>query len=724
MIASYRRFAFAVALISWGTVFAAPLELYVSPNGNNAWGGRVPAANPARTDGPVATLERAQELVRAARNQGARQGVIVWVQSGTYYLSRTLTLTDAESGVESAPTVFRAYRDEKPVLSGARPISAFKPFRGQIMQADLAAQGLGGRQFRQLFYRGQRQTLARYPNADPARPVSGGWAYVDGAPISKYANLPNDSKRALRIRAVDLRDWETVEGAEVFIFPRFNWWNNVLPVKTLNQKSRAITLGADASYAIRPGDRYFVQNLLAELDSPGEWYLDRKTSVLYFWPPGQPDDTSVSVPLLETVIEISGAQHVQIRGFRIEASDGPAVMVRNSTECLIAGNSITNVGGRAERTLYAVVVAGGTRNGVVGNDISQVGGGGILLSGGERRTLTSAGHYAENNHIYQTGVYYKQGTGIVVDGVGNRASRNLLHDMPRMAIALGGNNHVIEFNHIHHVNLETEDSGAIYAGGRDWLSPRGTLIRHNLIEDSLGFGFENGRWRTPHFAFGIYLDDNASGVDVFGNIVARSAWANIYLHNARDNLIENNLLIDGRDQQIRLMSFREPNTFLADMSRNYREYSTLPAWQAFRGFAGIAPEAATPMANNTFVRNVVSYGGRSAQYVWHRGLPVSETRFESNVVFSRDGPIAIDPSVLLAPAQWNEWQAMGFDRDSVRADPKVVTGPGVAPQLSAHSPAFGMGFKPIPTEMIGPYPSELRVSWPIVEPLVVRENLQ
>ena len=104
-----------------------------------------------------------------------------------------------------------------------------------------------------------------------------------------------------------------------------------------------------------------------------------------------------------------------------------------------------------------------------------------------------------------------------------------------MAITIGGNSHLIELNHLHHLNLETEDTGAIYGGGRDWLSPRGTVIRHNLIEDSVGFGFEDGRWRTPHFAFGIYLDDNASGVDVVGNIVARSSWANIYLHNARDN---------------------------------------------------------------------------------------------------------------------------------------------------------------------------------------------
>ena len=80
---------------------------------------------------------------------------------------------------------------------------------------------------------------------------------------------------------------------------------------------------------------------------------------------------------------------------------------------------------------------------------------------------------------------------------------------------------MIEYNHIRHVDLETEDTGAVYTGGRDWISSRGTVIRYNYFHDILGYGQENGRWVSPHFAWGVYLDDNTGGVDVIGNIVAR-----------------------------------------------------------------------------------------------------------------------------------------------------------------------------------------------------------
>ena len=593
------------------------------------------------------------------------------------------------------------------------------------MQADLASQGLGGRQLRQLVYQGQRQTLARYPNVDPSRPASGGWAYVDGVVVSKYVSRAEDSKRSLRLRANDIRDWTSVDGGEVFIYPRYNYWNFIFPIASFNRGAKTLTLGADSPWALRPGDRFFVQNLLAELDSPGEWYLDRKSSTLYFWPPGPLESANVTVPVLEAVVTIVGARYLQIRGFQIEANDTSAIYVRDSSDCVIAGNSIRNSGGRASPADYAVAVIGGERNGVVGNDIFDVGSGGILLRGGEQRSLSPGGHYAENNHIYRTGVLYKQGVGVVLEGVGNRASRNLLHDMPRMAIHVSGNDHVVELNRIHHVNLETEDTGAIYVVGVDWLSGRGTIIRNNVVADSVGFGFdfEAGRWRTPYMAFGIYLDDGASGVDVAGNIVERASWAAVYLHSARESVIENNLLLDSGLQQIRLMSFGATNPFLAEMSRNYREYSTSPAWGKYRGFLSAPPETALQMSNNTFARNVVAYGGPKAQYVWEQGMPMEATRFESNIVFDRDGPVSTSQAGVRKPLGWNEWQAKGMDRNSLVTDPKVTRTANGIPTLAPDSPAFGVGFQPIPVDRIGPYPSEDRASWPVVEPPTVREHL-
>ena len=71
------------------------------------------------------------------------------------------------------------------------------------------------------------------------------------------------------------------------------------------------------------------------------------------------------------------------------------------------------------------------------------------------------------------------------------------------------------------------------------------MIRYNYFHDILGYGQEDGKWVSPHFAWGVYLDDNTGGVDVIGNIVARCSRAGLHLHNGRDNLIENNIFVDG-----------------------------------------------------------------------------------------------------------------------------------------------------------------------------------
>ena len=51
---------------------------------------------------------------------------------------------------------------------------------------------------------------------------------------------------------------------------------------------------------------------------------------------------------------------------------------------------------------WGVKVFGGTKHGVVGCDIYQTGQGGIHLEGGDRKTLTPAEHYADNNHVHHT----------------------------------------------------------------------------------------------------------------------------------------------------------------------------------------------------------------------------------------------------------------------------------------------------------------------------------
>jgi hypothetical protein len=346
------------------------------------------------------------------------------------------------------------------------------PYRDEILQADLRAQGLEGVVFRQLIFAGRRQHLARYPNFDPQNPYGGGWAYADGKAVPMYAEVPGEDRRTLQYQVGDTREWAHPEEGEVFVFPRYNWWNNIVRIDSIDRDTRTIKLAGDCSYPIRPTDRYYVRNLFEELDSPGEWYLDRRTWTLYFWPPEPLRDRPVYVPTMRTILEFGpGTAHVTFHGFVFECCEGTAISMKETTGCRIAASIVRNVGDYGGS---GVAISGGKDNGVVGCDLHDIGRDAVTLSGGDRKTLTAAGNFADNNYIHHTGVFYKQGVGVSLSGVGNRASHNLIHDCPRFGIGFGGNNLVIEYNHIRHVNLETADTGAIYTGGRDWLG----IARH------------------------------------------------------------------------------------------------------------------------------------------------------------------------------------------------------------------------------------------------------
>jgi len=613
---------------------AAPATFFVARDGKDS--------SPGTEASPFATLERARDAVRALKQAGPlpEGGVTVFVRAGLYGIGPTLTLDAQDSGTATAPVVYRAYGDERPVIIGGRAITGWQVDHGGVLKADVAAQGFREVYFRQLLCNGQRMQLARYPNYDAENPVTGGWAYVDGEPVPMYADIPGEARNVLRYRQDDQREWAKPEEGEVMVFPRYNWWNDIIRLAAIDREKRTITLASDASYGIRPGDRYYVRNLAEELDAPGEWYLDRATWTLYFWPPPDADPATMTVcaPLVRTILELrAGTTNVTFRGFVFECSEGTAISLSATANCLIAASTIRNVGDYGGS---GVVVSGGTNNGVAGCDIHDVGRDAVSLDGGNPDTLEPAGNYADNNYLHHTGVFYKQGVGVAVSGVGNRVSHNLIHDCPRFGIVWGGNDHVFEFNEIRHVDLETADCGAIYSWQVDW-SKRGTEIRYNYLHDIIGFGQENGKWTSPHFNWGVYLDDGTCGTHVHGNIVARTILGGAHVHGGRDNVIENNVFIDGRDSQMQYSGYVKGGHPVPMMTETWNKFHGTPAYEKYPGYPELTRglEDAWEMAGNKFRRNIVCYSEPGARLYAHGNLPFDRTGSDYNVIWHDGQPI-------------------------------------------------------------------------------------
>lgn len=707
------------------------INLYVALNGNDAWSGKLAKPNSAGTDGPFATLERARNEVRNLRSDGNQNDPItVFVRGGIYELKETLKFDAQDSGSPDAPIIYRAYKQEEPIIIAGKQITGFIPHNGNILKSDVSSQGFEGIYFRQLLCNGMRMHLARYPNFDPENPYGGGWAYADGEPVSMGAQIPGENKYTMQYKTQDARNWSRPEEGEVFVFPRYNWWNNIVRIKSIDSEGRIITLAGDCSYPIRPTDRYYVQNLFEELDSPGEWYLDKETWILYFWPPEDvdPEEMVVYAPVSRTILELGeGAANITLRGFTFECCEGTAITLKDTTNCLIAGNTIRNVG---DYRGSGVSVNGGTNNGVVGNDIYEIGSHGISIGGGDRITLTPAENYADNNYIHHVGVSYKQGVGISINGCGNSAAHNLIHDGPRMGILFSGNNLVIEYNHIRHMNLETADTGAVYTGGRDWISSRGTIIRYNYFHDILGYGQEDGKWVSPHYAWGIYLDDNAGGIDVIGNIVARCVRGLIHLHSGRDNLIENNIFMDGKLQQVEYNGWTKTHSYwqnhMKTMVEGYESVIDQPVWKKMRNMHIHPNEATLPnglvMTGNLFRKNIIYYHDPDAKLLKLRSVPFDHNSWESNLYWHQGLPLSVPLKDVPKESEWGSWLEMGQDQGSIIADPLFEDAENEDYRLRDDSPAFKIGFQQIPVDKIGPYRDELRASWPIIEAEGAREK--
>ncbi|NUQ64690.1 MAG: right-handed parallel beta-helix repeat-containing protein [Pirellulales bacterium] len=740
--------ASVLMLLGAGRIVSAA-ELFVAPNGKDAWSGTLPAPDKDGRDGPFATLLRARDELRRLKAAGKLgQGAVVHFRAGTYRLTAPLALGPADAGTPQAPIVWQAYENEKVVLTGSLPVGGFKPFQGRILVADLKGTALEKVVFRQLFFRGQRQVMARYPNADPADPHFGQWAYVlavDPAPPTNRSvsdNIPQAKDHFTATADVIKPSWEKIARAEIAIHPAYGWAWNIVPLKSVDRQSGAIGLAHPVSYGLMIGDRYFVQNLLAELDAPGEWYLDCDQARLYFWPPADLSSGEVSVPVTDSLVSVDGAAGVTLRGLTIEGCSGAAVTFKNCEGCLVAGCTIRNTG------LWGVSIAGGHGTGAAGNDIFATGAGGVNINAGDRRTLTRGDCYADNNYIHHIAAFQRTyNTGVNLSGVGNRASHNLIHDCYHQGLLVGGNDHVVEYNVVHHTNLGSEDTGGLYMSSRDFTQ-RGTIIRHNVFHHVGGFGKANSwnpvrngqvEFHYPAFTWGIYLDAPESGCTVFGNVLYSVPVCGLFNHEGRDNRWENNIIVDAPAFQISSGNYPD----LDELSYSY--IRTLRDKGGYGTYLEHYPELATytddPATHHTcapgsFSRNIIYYtaGGapmmrwrnktawQDGQLVWtfSGGKPAfARFEFDNNCLYAPP-ELPLKFSLTLRPdaarlLDWHQWRAQGKDAHSLLADPKFIDPARHDYRLQPDSPALKLGFQPIPLDKIGPYQDPLRASWPIVE---------
>jgi parallel beta-helix repeat protein len=551
------------------------LVLHVSPDGA--------ADGDGSASRPFATPAQARDALRVL-GRGPAAGATVCLAGGRYPMAESLTLDQRDSGEPEAPIRYTARPAETPRLNGGVPVpaAAFAPVadplvrqrlataaRDHVVVADLAALGvrdcgrieqhdfsLRSTVAPELFVNGVSQRLARYPSQGE---LETGRVVDPGGYPRACMDLPRDERPACSAREfarpptfgyLDPRPerWASLDDVWMSGQWAYNWADGTLQIGALDREAQTITTTRASMYQVHPERPYHYFNVLDELDTPGEFYLDRVHRRLYLYPEGDLADAEIELSLLaDPVVRLDGASHVRISDLVVEVGRGDGIVIRGGEDCGVERVTARRLGG------HGIVVGqrlgeddidrpraggdGGRGHRIEGCTVFDTGSGGIFIGGGDRPTLTPAGNSAIDNEIFRySRVKATNSPGLMLAGVGNRAAHNYLHDAPNGALWVMGNDHVVELNEIGHIMQTTGDGGAIYLGG-DWTDA-GNVIRHNYIHH-----VDNDVMRGPKI--GIYIDDFGSGLTIEGNVVAH-VERGVFLHGGRDNRVSGNILVDNR----------------------------------------------------------------------------------------------------------------------------------------------------------------------------------
>lgn len=386
--------------------------------------------------------------------------------------------------------------------------------------------------FNTLFVDGQRAQRAREPDV-------GYYTIVSVNPLT--------SLTAFRFTSGNISAaWANLTDVEIVHYQQ--WQSPRMRIASVNNGTKTVTLAAplipgrgydwDYGGPSAGTSRYYVENFLEGLDTPGEWYLNRHTGVLYYRPlPGQDIHSAMfTAPVTEQLVNLTGTSHVAFSGLEFVQTDWelpstgyrgfqgaaaemttlPAVQASGGQGLAFRDNTFTGIGG------YALKVASADAQ-IVDNRFAGLGAGGILVP-----VTSLEGHRVARNQVQDFGLVYADAIGIFVERAGRtRILNNEVYGGAYTGIEVGwswdatatdAHDNLVQENHVHHVMQKLYDGAGIYLNG---FQP-GSAVQANYVHDVVRTAdhyFDNPDFSGLH---GLYLDEGSSGIVVRGNVVVRA----------------------------------------------------------------------------------------------------------------------------------------------------------------------------------------------------------
>ncbi len=546
-------------------------EIYVSPNGNDNGYGTI--------DTPVKTLDRARAIARTYKND---RPIDIILLEGEYNLTKPFELTTFDSGTKENPVTIKgaggvittadtlSYYDFEKVTKEEAGEKLQPKAVGKVLKVDLSKYGIDATDmpiFESTFIRGdgfedvtffvndKEQDVAQYPNGESNYES---WVSVADKSI-------NSAK--IQVNANRAKKWQNEKFAYFEGYPGPDYSNER---NNITIEGDLICFNNSARFELYENHsrRYKVKHVLYELDAPGEWYIDRDTNVLYYYPTSDFDENSriqIAARKLDAFTTTTGLSNLNFDGVKFDKIRGNAITAGYAHENVNVYNcEFTNISNMAVRytantnssTLANIAnYTDAAKNCEIRNNrFINIGNSAIRFIGGNRSTLSDGNNVIANNYIYNASDKQKCNPNIEISGVFNYVLNNEVHMSTFHAINHSGNENVIAYNELYNMLRDTGDCGVIYNGRQ--LATRGTEIAYNYIHD-----YKHLDERTHDNGVGVYLDDRLSGINIHHNIIFSNGIGEdangIQNGGGQHNKINYNTIVDADETMTRTNRFVE-----------------------------------------------------------------------------------------------------------------------------------------------------------------------
>ncbi len=513
-------------------VFAEDSETIVIHVSANA-----PKASNGTAERPYKTVDAAQKALRLMNHKKSK--VEILIHAGTYHFDRSLQFEVQDSGSEKYPVVYKAAGDGEVLFTGSTKLDVMdfsavtdKAVLARLPKASRDRVGVMSLEkyelnptllsiiarytdsktlppLAYLYLNGKRQSVSRWPNV--------GFQNINTVIAAGDSASSKTGKQGIfKYNTLQPEKWLFADQAFVVGYLGTEYCLDWVTLAGVDTENKTILTGTPSNYGVKAGHRWYIANLLEEIDCPGEFFIDVNNMLLYFYPPQKlnRNDVLEICAYNESFITLTEASHIVFDGITFRHTLNTGIVINNSSNITIRNCTMQNIGLNGIQLL-------GANNLIEGNTIYETGRYCIQLrGGGDPATLTPSANRIANNHLYNfatlNNMLYKTAIDLGRESgnktIGDVVEYNIIHGQPNAyGIIYGGLDNIIRYNELFSVTNDAADMGVIYSGRK--LNEFGNLIQYNYIHDY-----------APSFTAryqiqGIYWDDLQSGQTAKNNII-------------------------------------------------------------------------------------------------------------------------------------------------------------------------------------------------------------